>query len=214
VTRSRPDDAAGWRAAHQAFLTSLETLCDSPDGLREAAELGTDALLNVLAHEACRITGCPPEQYIDRLSSEPDLQVEIRELVDRLNAQPVFASEARAQRFREAERHLQVSRFILGGEEPDDWVWQSLDPKERARARMAREEADPDEHPPGQLEKVLLALSKTGTPRFGICEGCGAEIRTERIQLIPWAQNCAPCQRERDEGVREDPPAVIAVKHF
>lgn len=29
---------------------------------------------------------------------------------------------------------------------------------------------------------------------FGVCEGCGDDIPPRRLEIMPWARMCAPCQ--------------------
>lgn len=66
-----------------------------------------------------------------------------------------------------------------------DWLRKSLESKTREKllARMA------------QLERAYRKLVN-GT--YGICESCGMEIPIKRLEAMPEALCCAPCQEERD----------------
>ncbi|WP_445157391.1 TraR/DksA C4-type zinc finger protein [Halomonas sp. E14] len=52
-----------------------------------------------------------------------------------------------------------------------------LDALERHRARMASETPSPD----------------------GLCEECGDEIPARRLEALPNARTCVPCQEVRDQ---------------
>ena len=49
------------------------------------------------------------------------------------------------------------------------------------------------------LEKVNTALEKIDEGTYGICDSCGVEINTSRIEALPWASLCRDCQ-DRVEG--------------
>lgn len=67
-----------------------------------------------------------------------------------------------------------------------------------------------------EQEKALLLLGRDGEAlvridealrrlykepeRFGICDNCGAQIDIERLDVVPWAQYCADCQRRMESG--------------
>jgi DnaK suppressor protein len=104
----------------------------------------------------------------------------------------------RTLQLREVERNLCIYRFLLTGEEPDAWVWQGVDPLDQRRVRQNRAAASPPDAM--LLARIGRALSKVGTNAFGTCECCQAPIRAERLQLISWAERCAPCQRGLESG--------------
>ncbi|CUH94268.1 hypothetical protein P22_0334 [Propionispora sp. 2/2-37] len=54
----------------------------------------------------------------------------------------------------------------------------------------------------GLLEAVDRALHKITQHTYGICDTCGGEISSERLQAIPWASQCIACQRK---GEPDDP---------
>jgi DnaK suppressor protein len=52
-----------------------------------------------------------------------------------------------------------------------------------------------------RLAFIKSALQRFDCGEFGICEECEEEIPLERLQAIPWAAYCVPCQ-ERLERLR------------
>jgi DnaK suppressor protein len=46
-----------------------------------------------------------------------------------------------------------------------------------------------------QLTLVDAALERIEGGTFGVCQNCGREIRTERLEALPWAALCIDCQR-------------------
>jgi DnaK suppressor protein len=41
------------------------------------------------------------------------------------------------------------------------------------------------------------ALRRMSEGNYGSCEGCGGEIPVARLEVLPWARYCAPCQQRR-----------------
>ncbi|MEQ4301027.1 TraR/DksA family transcriptional regulator [Plantactinospora sp. B6F1] len=41
------------------------------------------------------------------------------------------------------------------------------------------------------------ALRRMSEGSYGTCEGCGAEIPVARLEILPWARYCVPCQQRR-----------------
>jgi DnaK suppressor protein len=48
-----------------------------------------------------------------------------------------------------------------------------------------------------RLDQVEAALARLETPAAGSCEGCGAPIPFERLELRPTATNCVRCAPKR-----------------
>ena len=48
------------------------------------------------------------------------------------------------------------------------------------------------------VDRALLAI-KDGT--FGTCDECGEDIEEKRLNAIPWATYCLPCQELSDRGL-------------
>ncbi len=49
------------------------------------------------------------------------------------------------------------------------------------------------------LDKVNTALEKLDEGTYGLCDSCGVEINTNRLEALPWASLCLNCQ-DRLEG--------------
>ena len=43
------------------------------------------------------------------------------------------------------------------------------------------------------LAEIRAAQERLDAGRFGICQGCGAAIPVERLELRPWTPICVPC---------------------
>jgi DnaK suppressor protein len=52
-----------------------------------------------------------------------------------------------------------------------------------------------------RLASIESALARCDREEFGLCEECEDEIPLKRLQAIPWASYCVPCQ-ERIERFR------------
>lgn len=44
------------------------------------------------------------------------------------------------------------------------------------------------------LQQIETAIQRHKTGTYGHCVGCGEEIPLARLQALPFAQRCAPCQ--------------------
>ena len=53
------------------------------------------------------------------------------------------------------------------------------------------------------LQKIEKALEKLKTGDYGKCETCGGDIDKERLQAIPYARWCLPCQEAKEKDVAE-----------
>ncbi|WP_199883883.1 TraR/DksA C4-type zinc finger protein [Anaerosinus massiliensis] len=49
------------------------------------------------------------------------------------------------------------------------------------------------------LEKLEVALKKIEDGSYGICSHCGEAIDRERLEAVPSAALCLPCQEKEDE---------------
>lgn len=45
-----------------------------------------------------------------------------------------------------------------------------------------------------RLNEIEEALQKIETDEYGICQGCGAEIAEERLEIMPEADTCMKCE--------------------
>lgn len=53
-----------------------------------------------------------------------------------------------------------------------------------------------DESRKNEVEQIDLALSKMAVGDYGICESCGDDISTKRLEALPWARLCVDCARD------------------
>jgi DnaK suppressor protein len=44
------------------------------------------------------------------------------------------------------------------------------------------------------LEQLSSALNRIGEGAYGLCEKCGAQVSPERLEILPHARFCMPCQ--------------------
>jgi DnaK suppressor protein len=44
-----------------------------------------------------------------------------------------------------------------------------------------------------QLADVRRASAKLAEGSYGSCDGCGADIPPERLEILPWAVHCVSC---------------------
>lgn len=60
----------------------------------------------------------------------------------------------------------------------------------------------------GQLRLVEEALDRVRSGDFGLCLGCGQLIPAKRLQALPWARYCVPCQEAVGMTCQEEPQEV------
>ena len=48
-----------------------------------------------------------------------------------------------------------------------------------------------------EVEKIRQAISRIDAGTYGICQGCGEGIRTERLAAIPFAKFCVKCESQQ-----------------
>jgi len=64
----------------------------------------------------------------------------------------------------------------------------------------------------GQLRLVEEALDRVQSGDFGVCLACEQPIPPKRLQALPWARYCVPCQEAigmaREEDLREARPRL------
>ena len=49
-----------------------------------------------------------------------------------------------------------------------------------------------------RLHMIQHALERINDGSFGICVDCGGSIRLKRLQALPWASLCIPCQEQAE----------------
>jgi DnaK suppressor protein len=56
----------------------------------------------------------------------------------------------------------------------------------------------------GQLRMVEEALDRVQSGDFGVCLACEQPIPSKRLQALPWARYCVPCQEAIGTTSREE----------
>ncbi len=51
-----------------------------------------------------------------------------------------------------------------------------------------------------QLNRLQLALSRSDSEHFGVCESCLKPIPLPRLLAMPQASLCVACQQEQDQS--------------
>ncbi len=90
----------------------------------------------------------------------------------------------------QAAAHDVEARQLAGNTDTDSLIERELALAGAARAREA-------------IIEVEAALDRVELGTYGACEACGDPIPVERLEVIPHARLCAPCQG-RDPTGRED----------
>ncbi len=71
------------------------------------------------------------------------------------------------------------------------------------------------ENEKSMLKKIDIAIDNIENNTYGVCKSCGAEIPEERLEFLPYAEYCVPCQnninslRQRDIYDRPVEEAVM-----
>lgn len=55
-----------------------------------------------------------------------------------------------------------------------------------------------------QLRQIQEALDRLQLGEYGICLACEEAIPAKRLQALPWAKYCVPCQEKIGDGFLED----------
>ena len=50
------------------------------------------------------------------------------------------------------------------------------------------------------LQLVEEALKRLDSGGFGECVHCGGEMQQKRLEAVPWARHCVPCQEKQEQG--------------
>jgi DnaK suppressor protein len=215
TTGSPEGPPSPWNEVHQAVLSTLEALASSTGWIPTAANVGIEPIFERVLQQICQPRGLAPEEYIDLITRDRTLRADVQSRLGRLMETPALVTMRREAQRREAEHQLHILRYVMSSHEPPAWVWASIDEDQQQQLRDAAESGE--DRDPVLLPRVERALHKLGTDggtRYGRCEDCDTTILLERLQLVPWAECCASCQRKR-EGVPDVPPEpAIAVTYF
>jgi DnaK suppressor protein len=61
-----------------------------------------------------------------------------------------------------------------------------------------------------KIALIQSALNRHARGEFGICGGCEEEIPVKRLQAIPWASHCVPCQERLESMGSAEEEALAA----
>lgn len=56
------------------------------------------------------------------------------------------------------------------------------------------------------MHEIDSALAKIVEHTYGICEQCDEPIAQKRLDVIPWARLCTPCQAQIEASVHPEEP--------
>lgn len=54
------------------------------------------------------------------------------------------------------------------------------------------------------LDQVGAALERLDGGEYGTCMECEEKISRKRLDAVPWARYCVPCQEKIEQGVHEE----------
>jgi DnaK suppressor protein len=49
-----------------------------------------------------------------------------------------------------------------------------------------------------QVVRLQEAMDRFDAGRYGVCDRCGDRIPKARLEVMPWATHCVPCQEKAD----------------
>jgi DnaK suppressor protein len=55
-----------------------------------------------------------------------------------------------------------------------------------------------------RVRTIDAALRRIEERTFGICLGCGDEIHSRRLHVVPWTEYCIACQETREQEGKDD----------
>lgn len=51
------------------------------------------------------------------------------------------------------------------------------------------------------LQLVEEALQRMEEGNYGLCVACHGEVQQKRLEAVPWARHCIPCQEKQEQGL-------------
>ena len=51
------------------------------------------------------------------------------------------------------------------------------------------------------LQLIEEALTRIEEGSYGLCVQCGGAMESKRLEAVPWARHCVPCQEKQDRGL-------------
>jgi len=87
----------------------------------------------------------------------------------------------------------------LPSKEPKLTAERFTDPLDEAQAQVDADLAITCLNANWQTVKAIEeAIQRVKAGEYGLCQGCGSAISPKRLQAIPWARYCVPCQEEME----------------
>lgn len=59
-----------------------------------------------------------------------------------------------------------------------------------------------DEQERREMEEIQAALARIDVGTYGVCEACGEAIRPARLEALPMARRCVPCQERVEQRAK------------
>jgi DnaK suppressor protein len=99
-----------------------------------------------------------------------------------------------------SELRLMVSRIEEDGRSADEDATQ--DPADKASNSYTKELLFSQSN----SERSILALVEEALERmeageYGECIECGGVMQPKRLEAVPWARHCIPCQEKQEQGL-------------
>ena len=118
-----------------------------------------------------------------------------------------ITAAAEGQRRKAAlESKLKESLGVSGGRE-ELRIECVADPLDQVRSNTDREVAIQRlDHQTRLIHDIQSALAKIGDGVYGLCEQCEEPIPRKRLDAVPWARLCVPCQSEAEAAGRASEP--------
>lgn len=104
--------------------------------------------------------------------------------IGRLLQQRHDEAAEQVRRLRDQAESMRDSHDAGAGDAADVGT-QALETAEQAMVTMALQE---------QMTRLQAALQRLDAGTLGACERCGVQIPPTRLQVMPWATHCVPCQ--------------------
>ena len=51
------------------------------------------------------------------------------------------------------------------------------------------------------LQQIDEALDRIKNNTYGSCANCETELQQKRLEAVPWANHCTPCQEKHEQGL-------------
>ena len=79
------------------------------------------------------------------------------------------------------------------------------DPLDQIKSNLDREMAlQSIDHKARLVQDLQLALAAIEDGTYGVCERCDQSIPPKRLDAVPWARRCVPCQSVEEAAGRQD----------